>query len=379
MNSYELLGLIGEANEDYVLEADGGKARPRPRWKIWAAAAACAALALCAYPVYKTASLSGATEQNASLPLHAYTVVEEDGGVLAEDGLESITTQATADSADDAVSEDTIFAAPTAGGEPAADAGGPTADGDFKGHTGPFTAPAGDAPADAAGGAEATPIPAPEEAALGIPTIDQNTAIAQYHRLVLNCGLEDNPPEWYAGAWLDNDQPDNVARLAVSIVKGFHTPELEAQIQDWCGEVVFVQDRKYSYARLKSMVDQINAALMDLQDETWSTFSFMHLDIMNNCLEIGFYGLPSDGALAFLAQLDPEGDAIRIQAFADRVVADEQLPDEPTAEPTPTPRIEEPFAVSSAPDTGENAQPASTDGAGHSIPGSTVEDLPQPK
>lgn len=376
MNSYELLGLIGEANEDYVLEAEGGEARPRPRWKIWAAAAACAALALCAYPVYKTASLSGTTEQNASLPLHAYTVVES-GGVLAEEGLESITAQATADSADGAVSEDNIFPAPTAGGEPAADAGGPTADGDFKGHTGPFMAPAGDAPADADGEAETAPIPAPEEAALGIPAIDQNTAIAQYHRLVLNCGLEDNPPEWYAGAWLDNDQPDNVARLAVSIVKGYHTPELEAQIEGWCGGgVVFVQDGKYSYARLKSMLDQINAALMDhLQDETWSTFSFMGTSLMDNCLEIGFYGLPSDGALAFLAQLDPEGDAIRVQAFAGRAVADEQLP----AEPTPTPRIEEPSAASTAPDAGENTQPASTGGAGHSIPGSMVEDLPQPK
>lgn len=375
MKSYELLDLIGEAGEHYVLEADGGETYSRPRWKIWAAAAACAALALCAYPVYKTASLPPTTEQNACLPLHDYTVVEG-GGVLADEGPESITAHTTEGSADDTVSGGAIFSAPAVGGEPAADAGGPTADGDFRAHAEPFMAPAGDAPADTAGGTEPVPAPAPEEAALGIPAINQDAAIAQYQRLCRACSVDSNPPEWYAGAWLDNDSSDNVARLAVSIVDGYHTPELEAQIENWCGGgVVFVQDRKYSYARLKSMLDQINAALMDLQDETWSTFSFMRLDIMNNCLEIGFYGLPSDGALAFLAQLDPEGDAIRVQAFAGRVAADEQL----TAEPTPTPRIEEPSAASTAPDAGENTQPAHTNGAGHSVPGSMVEDLPQSK
>lgn len=347
MNNYELLDLIGEACEDYVLEADRGAARPRPRWNSWAAAA-CAALALCTYSLYTAAVPSRGEEQDAYLPLHGYTVAEG-GGALAENALEGIADQSTAGGADKAASP-AGTAVPAPAGGPMADAGAPAGEEGLEAYSS-FADPVCGASADAAKGTD--PVPGLAQGApiadQGPAITDQETAIAQYQRLVLSCGLADDPPAWYAGAWLDCGSP---CRLAVSVVEGFHTPELEARIEEWCGGgVVFVQDGKYSYAHLLDMQEQVIAALMDPgQDETWSAFSSMAPSLVDNCLEVNFYGLPSDGALAFLARLDPEGDAIRVQAFAAHAVTDE-LPH--TAEPTPAPRLEKSGAASAAPCGGE--------------------------
>lgn len=356
MKNHELLDLIGEAGEDYVLEADSGGPRPRPRWKAWAAAAACAALALgirLAGRMRAVHNPAGASYENLEPPLHAYTVVE--GGspmvTLESGGAEVLTGGANDSAAESTINGDnTIF--PSYEGDAPADE--------------PVPAPDPGASASDPG----APVLDPEAPAPGILSIDQRTAIAQYHRLVLNCGLEDNPPEWYAGAWLDNDQPDNVVRLAVSIVEGCHTPELEAQIQDWCGEVLFVQDMKYPYACLLDMLEQINQALaLHLnQDDIWSTFSSMAPDIEHNFLAVNFCGLPSDEALAFLAQLDPEGDAIRVRVFTGRIdVADDlvNIP-EPAADPS------EPAAVPGGAWVGTDCEPEPT-------PTPIAEDLPQRK
>lgn len=346
MKNYELLDMIGEVNGDYVIAADSNVVRPR--WKPWAAAA-CAALALCAYPIYQAATTPKGLGQNAMPPLHSYTVVEDSGDALFETtggaraaagGAESFS--APAPEASIAMGGDYAVGSNRADEEAVNDEIRNARPGEHCGDPAMSeigeAAPAGDSGQENAApdrGEELTPAPVPEPApAL---TVDQNSAIMQYQRLYNACGLEDNPPEWYAGAWLDNDYPDNTARLAVSIVAGYHTPELEAQIQEWCrGEVVFVQDMKYAYAQLESMLDQVNGALADpAQREDWDTFSFMGADIMNNRLEVSFSGLPSDAALAFLAQLDPEGDAILVQAFTGRV---NTFTDElPSAEESPEP------------------------------------------
>ena len=75
MKNHELLDMIGEVNEDYVLEAGNNVTRPRFRWKTLAACAACAALVLAAYPVYRAVNP----------PLHEYTV-EKGGGILDTQG-----------------------------------------------------------------------------------------------------------------------------------------------------------------------------------------------------------------------------------------------------------------------------------------------------
>ena len=264
MKNHELLDLIGEVNEDYVLEAGNNVVKPRFRWKTLAACAACAALVLGVYPAYRMSR-----NQNLDLPglhpLHGYTVVEGSG--MAE-----------------------LQALVKGGGI------------DTPGQNTPDPAQTGDGqPFDASA---------------------QWTAIAQYQGLLRGMGGQggrepETYPDWYGGAWID----DAGDKLAVAIVDGFHTGELEARIEEWCrGEVVFVQDMKYSYAHLLSLNDQILQALQEHlnQDDVWSAFSSMHLDMKANCLVIGFSDTPSDAALAFLAQLDPAGDAIQVQAYTDK-------------------------------------------------------------
>lgn len=278
MKNNELLDMIGEADEDYVQAADSGVVRPRFRWKTFAACAACAALVLGAYPVYRAAHP----------PLHGYTVLEGSGAVGPEALL---------------------------GG------GGM----DTPGQNTPELDPGFGQPQDAAG---------------------QWKAIAQYQGLLQGMGGqgggEPEPyPGWYGGAWID----DGEDRLAVAVVDGFHTGELEAQIEEWCGgEVVFVQDMKYSYGHLLNLNEQILQTLQESlnQNDVWSAFSSMSPDIMSNCLDVGFCGTPSDAALAFLARLDPAGDAIRVRVFTDKPdpLTDKgpgPAPVAPEARDTPTP------------------------------------------
>lgn len=286
MKNHELLDMIGEVNEDYVLAADNNVVRPRFRWRTLAACAACGLLVLAAaYPLYLADHP----------PLHSYTVAEGDGMVKLE-GL-----------------------------------GGGI---DTPGQNTPEPDPTHAQPHDAAG---------------------QWKAVAQYQGLLQGMGgqggREPEPyPGWYGGAWIDGTGD----RLAVAVVDGFHTGELEAQIEEWCGgEVVFVQDMKYSYAHLLDLNEQILQALLEHpnQDDAWSAFSSMRPDIMANCLVVGFSDIPSDAALAFLARLDPAGDAIQVRAFTGRPDA---LTDGEAKGPAPgvspaTPVPEDPAEESPAP------------------------------
>ena len=74
MKNREFLNLIGSVNEDYVQAADSKVIRPRFRWKIFVASAACAVLMICAYPMYRMFNP----------PLHDYTVMESSGTMTGE-------------------------------------------------------------------------------------------------------------------------------------------------------------------------------------------------------------------------------------------------------------------------------------------------------
>ena len=65
MKNYELLDMIGDVNEDYVQAADSNVVRPRFQWKALAACAACAALVLCAYPVWQGVKSNSSTADTA--------------------------------------------------------------------------------------------------------------------------------------------------------------------------------------------------------------------------------------------------------------------------------------------------------------------------
>lgn len=283
MKNHELLELIGDVNENYVLEAGNNVVKPRFGWRKLAACAACGLLVLGIYPAYRMSR-----NQNLDLPglhpLHSYTVVEGSGMVRLESAQ--------------------------------APAGGQT---DIPGQNAP----------------EPTPEPAQTGDGEHCDVSGQWQAIAQYQRLLQGMGGQEGCepeayPGWYGGAWID----DAGDKLAVAIVDGFHTPELEAQVKGWCGEVVFVQDMKYSYAHLLNLSDQILQALLDHlnQDDMWSALTSIAPDVMANCLDVSFCDIPSDAVLAFLAQLDPDGDAIRVEAFADKM---DTLTDEVVKGPAP--------------------------------------------
>lgn len=310
MKDYELLDMIGEVNEDYVREADGNVVRPRFRWKTLAACAACAALILGAYPLYRAANP----------PLHDSALVDkkealtEEGAGLFKAPFEEIQDGPTADSRVDEAPP--VLGAPTAPG----DASGWTDKGG-----GPGTESAG-----AQGWAEDVPV---QEAAL-------------WYDAFLSAYWQEENPEWYGGAWIAGDQ-----LLAVAIVDGFRTPELEAEIQEAAGEEAVLQFStvKYSLSFLNSLMEPAALALdgLDLFAGAW-------VDRMSNCLSIDIYGTSiPDNVLAALAHLDPDGDAIRVQVFTEAPISPSG--DAPLSTPSPGGRQETP---DEPPETKEAEQPA---------------------
>lgn len=275
MNHHELLDMIGEVNETYVLAADQPVKRVRSRWQTWAACAACAALMIGAYPAYRAL-------QPKQPPLHSYTVVEDGGGaVLTEQG-------------------GTVKAPFSAG-------------------TGKTPAP--DIPMDPDGSNYTEPNQGP----MDLPA-NQDAAQYQYDNLMKNGGISyaegGSFPEWYGGAWLDNDWPDKTARLTVAIVESFRTPEMEAQILEWCGgtgDVLFTST-KYPYAYLQDMMERMNqdASL----EAAWKGASGGYgIDVTANCIGVDVFAERApEELLAKLAEFDPDGDAIRVEVHAGQTI-----------------------------------------------------------
>lgn len=284
MKNYELLDMVGDVNEEYVQAADDNVIRPRFRWKTLAACAACAALALGAYPVY----------QAANPPLHGYVVME---GARADETLETALDEGggapadgpLADSAPEATMEVNGFAGSYDAG--AAPVYGEQGEEDLTKDGVGYSAPAQDAPV-------------------------QEKAAEQYDNFWRNLGLNyalGFYPEWCAGVWIDNDaQPE--PRLAVAVVEGFRTPELEAQIIEGSGGEVTFKDAKYSWSHLEQLMDSVGE-LLDNRAPEGVCFGF-GIDVTENCLTVDAYGgeIPKD-VLAALARLDPDGDAVRVRVF----------------------------------------------------------------
>lgn len=324
MKNHELLDLIGDVNEDYVQAADGKVIRPKFRWKAVAACAACAVLVLGAYPAY----------QAAHPPLHSYTVLEG-GGMTTQGDVKA-----------------------PAGGTfgPGIIPGGAYV-GDNKWETGidgtEYTAPGQDAPL-------------------------QEKAAAQYDALMKNGGISDTAsnPDWYGGAWIDNSfYPE--AKLAVAIVDGFRTDELEARIEEWCGGEVVFKDAKYALAYLYALQDLVTDALTGGND---ALSCGIGVDVTENCLGVDIY---SDGkdipkeVLAKLAQFDPDGDAIRVRLFTGKV---DTLTDETVKGPAPAPAAPDEQPVPAVIEDGDQIYHGE-DAPADAIPGgaSPVGELPQAK
>lgn len=324
MKNHELLDLIGDVNEDYVQAADGKVIRPKFRWRTAVACAACAVLVLGAYPAY----------QAAHPPLHSYTVLEG-GGMTTQGDVKA-----------------------PAGGTfgPGIIPGGAYV-GDNKGETGidgtEYTAPGQDAPL-------------------------QEKAAAQYDALMKNGGISDTAsnPDWYGGAWIDNSfYPE--AKLAVAIVDGFRTDELEARIEEWCGGEVVFKDVKYALTYLYALQDSVTDALTGGND---ALSCGIGVDVTENCLGVDIY---SDGkdipkeVLAKLAQFDPDGDAIRVRLFTGKV---DTLTDETVKGPAPVPVAPDEQSVPAVTEDSDKIYHGE-DAPADAIPGgmSPVGELPQTK
>lgn len=289
MKNHELLDMIGEADEDYVLEAGNSVARPRFRRKTLAACAACAALVLAAYPMYRAFNP----------PLHDYTVVE--GGGTLDTQMELKVPAGGAD---------IPAPAPVPGGAYVGDDSGQEGGIDGIGYAVP---------------GQAAPV--------------QEEAMAQYDGLLRGLGGQGGYepgtyPDWFGGAWIDNDYYPE-AKLAVAIVDGFRTAELEAKIQDWCGGGVVFKDVKYSWEYLFALQDQ---AVDAITNPGYGLQCGVGVDVMDNCLGVDLYSdkdIPRQ-VLAGLARLDPDGDAIRVRVFANTLSVTNQLVKDPAPnEPAP--------------------------------------------
>ena len=327
MKNHELLDMIGSVNEDYVLEAGNNVVRPRFRWRTLAACAACAALVLGAYPVYRAVNP----------PLHGYTVLE--GGTMNTLG---------------------DVKAPAGGVGQSDPLPGGAYVGNDRGETGidgtEYTVPGQDAPA-------------------------QEKAAAQYQGLLQGLGGQggyepEAYPGWYGGAWIDNSfYPE--AKLAVAIVDGFRTDELEVRIEEWCGGEVVFKDVKYSRSYLDQLMEPISQVLEEADMDLLCGFG---VDVMENCLGVDIH---SDGkdipkeVLAKLAQLDPDGGAIRVRLFTGRL---DTLTDETVKGPAPAPAAPDEQPVPAATEDGDQIYHGE-DAPADAIPGgaSPVGELPQTK
>ena len=161
------------------------------------------------------------------------------------------------------------------------------------------------------------------------PTEDASVqeAALWYDALLKTYRLDENP-EWYGGAWIAGER-----LLAVAIVDGFRTPELEAEIQEAAGEGAVLQFStvKYSMEFLNGLMEPAVRAL-----DSSDLRAGVGVDVMDNCLSVDLYSdsdaIP-DSVLAALAHLDPDGDAIRVRLFPKRLSTyDETAEKDPVAD-----------------------------------------------
>lgn len=236
-------------------EALSQPVKRRPvRWQRYAAVAACFALALCAIPVGQAALRAGSNQPRQ----HSYTKVAEAYRPIVEQK------------------------SPIDGGgtEATTQTGSELPGGAFVG--------GGDVPVQA--GAEA------------------------YDRLMQGMGmLEENAeyPDWYGGAYLDASGGLTVLLVAD---KDPGDKSLELQVLEWTGDAgVSFTSAKYSHAYLSGLMDKLDEQLPQLVEEGgWS------VNTADNCIDLDILFPVDTKVLTALAELDPNDDAIRVNAYTEK-------------------------------------------------------------
>lgn len=131
-----------------------------------------------------------------------------------------------------------------------------------------------------------------------------------YDRLMEGLGMleaDSQYPDWYGGAYIGTD-----GQLTVLLVddKNPGDKSLELQVLGWTGDGVSFSSAKYSHAQLSQLMDQLDEALPALVEEgSW------WVNVTENRVDVDLVLPVGDEVLALLARLDPEGDAIQVNAY----------------------------------------------------------------
>lgn len=135
-----------------------------------------------------------------------------------------------------------------------------------------------------------------------------------YERLIEGMGMMDEDaqyPDWYGGAYLDAG-----GGLTVLLVedKDPGDKSLELQVLEWTGDAgVAFSSAKYSHAYLSGLMDQLDQRMPPLVEEgSW------WINPTDNCIDLDILFPVDTKVLTALAELDPNDDAIRVNAYTEK-------------------------------------------------------------
>lgn len=135
-----------------------------------------------------------------------------------------------------------------------------------------------------------------------------------YDRLMQGMGMmEENAeyPDWYGGAYIDANGGLTVLLVAD---KDPGDKSLELQVLDWIDNApVAFTSAKYSHAYLSGLMDQLDERLSPLVAEGgWG------INATDNCIDVDILFPVDTKVLTLLAELDPNDDAIRVNAYTEK-------------------------------------------------------------
>lgn len=132
-----------------------------------------------------------------------------------------------------------------------------------------------------------------------------------YDRLMEGMGMLDKDsryPDWYGGAYIGSD-----GQLTVLLVdeKNPGDKSLELQVLGWTGDGTSFSSAKYAHAYLTQLVDRLDQELPALVEKgSW------WVNVTENRVDVDLVLPVGDEVLELLARLDPEDDAIQVNAYA---------------------------------------------------------------
>lgn len=133
---------------------------------------------------------------------------------------------------------------------------------------------------------------------------------AEAYELLMK-GLDGELPDWYGGAYIDAG-----GGLTVLLVDGENPGDktLELQVLEWTGDAgVAFTSARYSLAHLNRLMARLDEELPPLVEEGgWS------VNTVDNRIDLDILFPVDAKVLTLLAELDPDDDAIRVNAYTEK-------------------------------------------------------------